>query len=323
MKVVYQGENDRAFKDVISETIQRLAGEDPDIVYLDADLMGCVNMAKWAREHPDRAFNCGIAEANMIGIAAGMSAAGLKPIVHTFGPFASRRCYDQIFLSGGYAGNSVTVIGTDPGVCASFNGGTHMPFEDMALYRAIPGAYVFDVTDAAMLESVLMQCVDLPGVKYIRVGRKSNKKIYADGMDAGIGKGIVVSSKGQDAVLFACGIMVAKAMEAAKLLEKEGILVTVADLFTVKPLDEELVVKYAEQTGAVVTAENHNKIGGLYSAVVEVLGRRRPTPVEYVAVEDEFGEVGPQDYLEKRFGLTAEHLAAKTKEAIRRKRLGK
>lgn len=320
MKVVYNGEKDRAFKDVLGETIQRLLEEDENAVYLDADLMGCINMAKWAQAHPDRAVNCGIAEANMVGIAAGMSAVGMKPIVHTFGPFASRRCYDQIFLSGGYAGNSVTVIGTDPGVCAAFNGGTHMPFEDMALYRAIPGTYVFDITDAAMLESVLAQCKDMEGVKYIRVGRKNNKKMYEDGSKVEIGKGIVVKESGTDAVVFACGIMVAKAMEAAEVLEKEGIKITVVDMFNVKPLDEELVLKYAKLTGAVVTAENHNRIGGLYSAVTEVLAGKQPTPVEYVAVEDEFGEVGPQDYLEERFGLTTEHIVEKVKAAAARKR---
>ena len=121
---------------------------------LDADLMNTIGTAKWAAEYPERAVNCGIAEANMAGVASGLSAAGFKPIMHTFGPFASRRCFDQIFLSGAYAGNSVTVIGTDPGVCATFNGGTHMPFEDMALYRSIPGSMVFDITDTSMLENL-------------------------------------------------------------------------------------------------------------------------------------------------------------------------
>lgn len=319
MKVVYNGEQDRAFKEVLGETIPRLAEEDKDVIYLDADLMSCIGTAKWGAANPDRAINCGIAESNMMGIAAGMSAVGFKPIVHTFGPFASRRCYDQIFLSGGYAGNSVTVIGTDPGVCAAFNGGTHMPFEDMALYRALPGAYVFDITDAAVLESVLEQCKDMEGIKYIRVGRKNNKKMYEDGSKVEIGKGIVVREDGADAVVFACGIMVAKAMEAAETLKAEGINVTVVDMFTVKPLDEELVLKYAKSTGAVVTAENHNKIGGLHSAVAELLSGKCPVPVEYVAVEDVFGEVGPQDYLEERFRLTAEHIVEKVKAAIARK----
>lgn len=320
MKVVYNGEKDRAFKEVLGETIPRLAKEDKDVIYLDADLMSCIGTAKWAVANPDCAINCGIAEANMIGIAAGMSAVGYKPIVHTFGPFASRRCFDQVFLSGGYAGNSVTVIGTDPGVCAAFNGGTHMPFEDMALYRAIPGAHVFDIADAAQLESVLEQCKDMEGVKYIRVGRKNNMKMYEDGSKMEIGKGIVAKEDGTDAVVFACGIMVAKAMKAAEILKAEGIQVTVVDMFTVKPLDEELVEKYARATGAVVTAENHNKIGGLHSAVTELLSAKCPVPVEYVAVEDEFGEVGPQDYLEERFKLTAEHIVEKVKAAIARKK---
>ncbi|MDR1800460.1 MAG: transketolase family protein [Lachnospiraceae bacterium] len=319
MKIIYNGENDRAFKDVLGATIPRLAEADSKVIYLDADLMSCIGTAKWAAANPDRAINCGIAEANMAGIASGLSAVGFKPIMHTFGPFASRRCYDQIFLSGGYAGNSVTVIGTDPGVCAAFNGGTHMPFEDMALYRAIPTAKVFDITDAPMLEDVLAQCINLEGVKYIRVGRKSNKKVYEEGAKFEIGKGIVTDERGTDAVIIACGIMVAKAMEAAKILADKGINVTVIDMFTVKPIDEELVIKYAKACGAVVTAENHNKIGGLTSAVSEVLALALPTVLEYVAIEDEFGEVGPQDYLETRYDLTAEHIVRKVEKAISRK----
>ncbi len=320
MKIVYNGENDGAFKDALGATIANLLKTDKEVVYLDADLMSCIGTVKCMEKYPDRAINCGIAEANMAGIAAGLSIAGLKPIMHTFGPFASRRCYDQIFLSGGYGKNSITVIGTDPGVCASFNGGTHMPFEDMALYRAIPGATIFDITDVAMLEDILRQCKDINGVKYIRVGRKNNKKMYEKGSSFTVGKAITVKEEGRDCTIIACGIMVAKAMEAAEILKKDGIGVTVVDMFTIKPVDEEMVLKVAEQTGAIVTAENHNKIGGLYSAVVEVLANREPVPVEYVAVEDEYGEVGPQDYLEERFGLTAEHIVKKVKKVIERKK---
>jgi len=315
MNIVYDGKKDRPFKEVLGEVIPRLAAEDKDVIYLDADLMSCIGTSKWAQGNPHRAINCGIAEANMAGIAAGLSSAGFKPIMHTFGTFASRRCYDQIFLSGGYAGNSVTVIGTDPGVCAAFNGGTHMPFEDMALYRSLPGAYVFDITDAAMLEDMLAQCKDMAGIKYIRVGRKSNAKVYEDGTRFKPGKGIVVKEYGTAAVVIACGIMVAKAVEAARILADDNINITVIDMFTVKPLDEALVLKYAKMAGAVVTAENHNKIGGLYSAVSEFLGRTYPVPLGYVAVEDEFGEVGPQEYLEERFGLTAERIVEEVRKA--------
>lgn len=318
-KVVYTGEMDpRLCKSVLGETIPALAEKDPDVIYLDADLMSCIGTAKWAKANPDRAVNCGIAEANMVGVACGLASAGFKPIVHTFGPFASRRCYDQAFLSGGYAKNDITIIGTDPGVTATMNGGTHMPFEDVALYRALPGATVIDVTDPAMLISVLSQCVDRPGVKYIRVGRKQYAKVYEDGSTLPIGKAVALR-EGADIAIFACGIMVHEAMQAAEALAAEGIQAAVVDMFTIKPLDEEAVASWAKKCGAVLTAENHNKFGGLWSAVSEVLAGKHPVPAGYVAVEDEFGEVGPQGYLQERFGLTAARIVERAKAVIARK----
>ena len=319
MKIVYDGSMDpRPCKTILGETIPALAAEDPDVIYLDADLMNCIGTAKWAAANPDRAINCGIAEANMIGVAAGLASAGFKPIVHTFGPFASRRCYDQIFLSAGYAKNDITVIGSDPGVTAALNGGTHMPFEDVALYRALPGSTVIDVTDPTRLISVLRQCKDLPGVKYIRVGRKSYARVYEDGSELPIGKAVTLR-EGTDLVIFACGIMVHEALQAAAALEKEGVSAAVVDMFTIKPLDAEAVISWAEKTGAVVVAENHNRYGGLCSAVSEVLAERRPTPAAFVAVEDEFGEVGPQGYLQERFGLTAAHIEEAARSVLKRK----
>ena len=319
MKIVYDGTMDpRQCKAVLGETIPALAAEDENVIYLDADLMNCIGTAKWAAENPDRAINCGIAEANMVGVACGLAASGFKPIVHTFGPFASRRVFDQIFLSAGYAKNDITVIGTDPGVTATLNGGTHMPFEDVALYRTLPTATIIDVTDPAMLINVLRQCKDREGVKYIRVGRKNYARMYEDGSELPIGKAVELRD-GTDAVIFACGIMVHEAMQAAAALEKEGISAAVVDMFTIKPLDVDCVLRWAEKTGAVVTAENHNRVGGLTSAVSEVLAVKRPTPLEYVAVEDCFGEVGPQNYLQERFGLTAEHVAEAVRAVIKRK----
>ena len=319
IKIVYNGELDpRLCKQVLGSTIPALAEADPDVIYLDSDLMNCIGTAKWGAAHPDRAINCGIAEANMIGVACGLAAEGFKPIVHSFGCFSSRRCFDQAFLSAGYAKNDITILGTDPGVTATMNGGTHMPFEDMALYRALPGSTVIDITDPTMLESVLHQCVDLPGVKYVRVGRKSYAKVYEEGSETPIGKAITLR-EGSDAVVFATGIMIHEAMQAAQALEKEGISVAVVDMFTVKPIDVDAVCEWAGKTGAVVTAENHNRYGGLTSAVSEVLGARCPVPIEHVAVEDEFGEVGTQSYLQKRFGLTAEHVAEAVRKVISRK----
>lgn len=318
MEIVYTGEKDkRLFKEALGQTIGRLLAEDEDVLYLDADLMSCIGTAKLPAV-TGRAIDCGIAEANMVGIACGAASVGFKPIVHSFGPFASRRCYDQVFLSGGYAGNPITVIGTDPGITAAFNGGTHMPFEDMALYRAIPGAVVVDATDVPMLVAFLEMAKDMPGVKYIRVGRKNSCQVYADGSRFQVGKGNVLRD-GKDAVVVACGIMVHEAMQAAKRLAAEGIDVAVIDPFTVKPLDEDLIRAYAAKTGVVVTAENHNKIGGLYSAVKECLDGE--AKVGYVAVEDTFGEVGPQDYLRTRFDLTDTHIAQVVRET--RKKAGK
>jgi len=308
----------RLCKAVLGEVIPQLTAQDPNVIYLDADLMSCIGTGKFAKEHGDRAVNCGIAEANMIGVACGLASAGFKPIVHTFGPFASRRCYDQVFLSAGYAKNDITIIGTDPGVTATLNGGTHMPFEDVALYRALPGATVIDVTDPALLRSVLPQCVDRPGVKYIRVGRKQYARVYADGSDLPIGKAVTLR-EGKDVVIFACGIMVHEAMQAANALASEGIEAAVVDMFTIKPLDAEAVEAWAKKTGAVVVAENHNRNGGLYDAVNQVLAERCPTPACCVAVEDEFGEVGPQGYLQERFGLTAAHIVSQVKAVLARK----
>ncbi len=319
MKIVYNGEMDeRLCKNVLGETIPAILESDPDAIYLDADLMSCIGTLKYAQKHPDRAIDCGIAEANMAGVAAGLAMAGYKPIIHSFGIFSSRRCFDQIFLSGGYAKNDITVLGSDPGVTAAMNGGTHMPFEDVALYRVIPGSTVLEPSDPTCLISLLKQCVDRPGIKYLRVGRKNLARVYADGTECPIGKAPVLRD-GADVVIFAAGIMVHEAMQAAASLEKQGISAAVVDCYTIKPLDKETVITMAKKTGAVVVAENANRHGGLYSAVLEVLAENCPVPAANVSVEDEFGEVGTQGYLQQRFGLTAAHIEEQAKAVIARK----
>ena len=306
MKIVYNGEKDtRQFKNVIGETVEALLKEDDKVVWLDADLMGCSG-TKGLYGKDDRVINCGIAEANMAGIAAGLSASGIKPYAHTFGPFASRRCFDQVFLAAGYAGNPITMIGTDPGITAAFNGGTHMPFEDVALYRSLPGATIFDITDVPMLVGALRMAKDLPGVKYIRVPRKDSYQVYAEGTEFTPGKAAVIR-EGKDGVIVAAGIMVHEALQAAEKLAKDGIEMAVIDPITIKPLDTETIRSYAEKTGLVVVAENHNRIGGLTSAVQEAVCGL-PLKFGYVAVEDEFGEVGPQNYLREKFDLTDDHI---------------
>lgn len=320
--IVYNGEMDkRQGKNVTSKVIPELMEKDPKVVYLDADLMSCIGTLNYAKTS-DRAIECGIAEANMIGVAAGLAAEGFKPICHSFGIFSSRRCFDQAFLSAGYAKNDITILGSDAGVSAALNGGTHMPFEDMALYSALPGSTVIDVSDATCLDSVIRQCVDRPGVKYIRFSRKDYAKIYEEGSELPIGKAVTLKD-GSDVVIFACGLMLHEALKAAKTLAEDGIDAAVVDCFTVKPIDREAVAAFAKKCGAVVVAENHNRFGGLYSAVSQVLLEEAPVPAGVVAVEDEFGEVGPQKYLAERFGLTAEHIVTVCKEVIARKKLTK
>lgn len=320
MSIVYNGSMDpRACKTVLPMVLQELASEDPAVVYLDADLSSCIGMHHWIDEHPTRGFNCGVAEANMIGVACGLAASGFKPFCHTFGSFASRRCFDQVFLSAGYAHNDITVIGTDPGVTASMNGGTHMPFEDIALYRTIPTATIIDITDPAMLMSILPQCKERPGVKYIRVSRKQYARVYTDGSELPIGKASVLRD-GSDAAIFACGIMLHEALQAAQQLEKEGISVAVLDFYSIKPLDKAAIEQYARKTGAIVVAENHSKNGGLFDAVGEVLLESCPVPAACVAVEDCYGTVGTQAYLQEYFGLTSQKIISQVHSVLRRKK---
>lgn len=306
MSVVYKGQkDDRLVNKVIPATIDKLMEQDDKVCWLDADLSGCSGV-RGSFSKFDRYINVGIAESNMAGIACGMSSVGMKPYCHSFGPFASRRCYDQVFMSGAYAGNPITMIGTDPGITAAFNGGTHMPFEDTALYRAMPGATICDVADVPSLIAFLGMAKDMDGVKYVRTPRKATYTIYSDDHEFKPGKGNVVR-EGKDCVIIASGIMVHEALQASEKLAKEGIECAVIDPFTIKPLDTDLIKEYAKKCGRVVVAENHNKYGGLCSAVQEaVVGL--PIKFGYVAIEDECGEVGPEDYLRERFDLTDDHI---------------
>ncbi len=318
-KVIYDGSpEDALHKSVFAETVQALSAEDADVIYLDCDLMNSSGTYKFWQDHPERVINCGISEANMMGVAAGLSAVGKKPYTHTFGPFASRRCYDQVFLSIGYAGNSVRIFGSDPGVQAAFNGGTHMPFEDMALMRAVPTSTVLDIADAVQLAAVLRLIKDREGLTYLRSTRKNYKKIYSEDSQFEIGKGNILRD-GKDLTIIATGMMVSEAMAAAELLEAKGISARIVDMFTVKPIDEDLVLRCAEETGAILTTENHNIIGGLGDAVGAVLLANKPVPMIKHGVNDSFGEVGPADYLAKQFGLTPEEIVKQAEALLKRK----
>ncbi len=308
----------REMRSYFSTKLTELARENEDVVFLGADLLGTVSMGNFLKEFPGRGVNVGIAEANMIGIAAGMSVVGKVPFVYSFAPFVTRRVYDQVFLSCAYNKANVKIIGSDPGVTAAFNGGTHMPFEDIALMRAVPEMKIIEATDGPLLDWALEEAANSYGNYYIRILRKGCNKIYEDGSKFTLGKANLLKD-GKDVTIIASGIMVYEAYKAAEMLEKEGINARVLDMFTIKPIDEEAIIAAAKDTGAIVTCENHNVIGGLGSAVSEVLVKNKPCPVEMVGINDVFGEVGPEDYLRKRFNLTPEAIVEATKKVISRK----
>lgn len=317
-KLATSFEQEGMMRDAYCETLMELTEKDDRVVMLDADLMSSMGTTPFLKAFPERTFNVGVQEANMIGVAAGMSATGLIPYAHTFGPFASRRCFDQLFLAVGYSKLNVRVIGSDPGITAAYNGGTHMPFEDMGIIRNIPGATILEPVDSTMLRDLLIQTKDRYGLTYIRLLRKNAIKIYEDGSTFEIGKGVTLK-EGSDVTIIASGIMVKEALDAYELLAKEGISARVVNIFTLKPIDAELIEQCARETGAIVTAENHNVINGLGSAVAEVLVESYPAPLERVGVKDEFGEVGPVDYLRERYNLTADAIVQAAKASIKRK----
>ena len=305
-------------RDAYCDTLMDLAKDDPRIVALDADLVSSSGMKRFFQAFPDRAVQCGIAEANMVGIAAGLSLTGKVPFAHSFGTFASRRVADQIFISAAYAKLNVRIVGSDPGVTAAYNGGTHMPFEDMGMLRTIPDITLLEPTDPVMLADLVRQLTDVWGVYYIRMARKTVKGIYEEGSSFEIGKGNVLRN-GTDVTLIASGILVAEALKAAELLAELGVSARVVDMFTWKPIDTELVAKCSEETGAIVTAENHNVMCGLGSAVAEAAVKTVPCPIEMIGSQDRFGQVGTEAFLRQEYSLTAEAIVEAAKKAIERK----
>ena len=321
VKLIGKHEKDsRACRDGLALTLNEMMAEDKSICYVDCDLMGCINTKMLRKNYPDRAFEAGIAEANGAGVAAGLAATGKKVFYHSFGTFSSRRCYDQIYMSAAYAGLTVHVLASDAGVTAAFNGGTHMPLEDAGMYLSIPETTVLDPADYDQLASITRQLVNVEGVSYTRFVRKGIIQVYGEGSEFEIGKGVVLHESDKDvATIITSGIMVDESLKAYESLQAEGISVRVIDMFTWKPLDEELVIKAAKETGAIVTAENHNVTCGLGSVVANCLAKNCPTIQEFVGVQDLFGEVGPQDYLMDRFGLRAANIVEAVKKAVSRK----
>lgn len=310
--------DEREMRQTLAGALVERAKTDDRIVVIEADLMSCHATKVFKQEFPERFVNVGIAEQNMIGIAAGMSTMGKIPFAYSFGPFATRRCYDQIFISVAYARQNVKIVGTDPGVLAEYNGGTHMPFEDMALMRAIPHMVCFEPVDATMLEKAVDQIVDYQGAVYIRLQRKKAEKVFDDTLNFELGKAIKIKD-GKDVTLIASGIMVARAIEAAELLKEDGISARVVNIHTWKPIDKDAVIKCAKETGAIVTCENHNVCNGLGSAVAEVVCQNSPVPMRLVGVKDEFGQVGKNAYLSEQYHITTQDIVEAAREVVKNK----
>lgn len=305
---------------VYASTLLELAEKDSRIVLLDADLGKSCGTASFRERFPLRAINVGVAEANMVGVAAGLSVTGKIPFAQTFGCFAARRAYDQFFISANYAGLGVKLVGTDPGVTATLNGGTHMPFEDVGLMREIPGLTIVEPSDPVSLQKLLPLLAYQEGCAYLRLHRHKAPVLYTEDEDFQLGRGKLLR-EGTDITLIASGvIMVNEALEAALALAQSGISAAVIDMHTVKPIDVELIVRAAERTGTILTCENHQIAGGLGSAVAEVLAEAHPTRLRRIGVEDAFGEVGDLEYLKTRYGLTAENICRQAKALVEKAR---
>lgn len=318
MYKVYEGEKIKEeieLRKVCVNKLEKVLAEDEKVVYLDADLMGSLGSDK-LKKYGDRVINCGIMEAQEVSAAAGMSRLGMKPFIHTFTAFASRRCLDQIFISSLYQKNPMVVIASDAGISAVHNGGTHMSFEDMGLIRGLTKTVVIEPTDSSVLESVLDEVYnDFTKFYFIRLTRKTVFKIYEKGSKFKIGKANVLK-EGKDVTIIAMGMMVKNAQIAAKMLEKDGISATVIDSFTLKPIDKETIIKYARESKLVVTAENHSITNGLGSAVSEILSENCPTKLVRIGINERFGQVGTLDFLEAEYELRAEDIYEKIKKSL-------
>jgi transketolase len=299
------------------DTLVELAATNKNIVVLEADLMSCTNTVVFKKAYPDRFINCGIAEANMIGIAAGLSTLGKIPFAASFGCFASRRVFDQFFLSANYAKLNVKLTGTDPGVTAAFNGGTHMPFEDLALMRVVPGLTVLEPSDPASCAALIKQMASDYGCHYLRIPRKPVPYLYDENEKFQIGKAKILK-EGKDLCFVTLGaLMTGNALKACDILAAEGISAGVLDILTLKPIDRDAVLLQAGKVKALISAENAQVRGGLGSAVAEILAENNCCcKFARIGIQDEFGEVGTQDYLAQRFGLDTASLAAKAKTLL-------
>lgn len=305
-----------ATRESFGKAIAELADQYPDVVVLDADLAAATKTGIFKKAHPERFIDCGIAECNMIGIAAGLAACGKIPFAASFAMFSAGRAFEQVRNSVGYPHLNVKIVGSHAGISVGEDGATHQCCEDIGLMRTIPGMVILNPADHYEMLAAVKAAIEYQGPVYLRLGRLAVESVNNnDDYKFEIGKGITLRD-GSDITVIATGLLVGEAVKAADVLKAEGISVRVIDMHTIKPLDKELVLKAAKETGKIITAEEHNVIGGLGDAVASVLAEELPTPLVKIGVNDEFGYSGPATELLKEFGLCASHIQEVVKKTL-------
>ena len=311
------GSSGDSLREAFGKALSALANEFPKLVVLDADIAGGTGAHHFRASHPERFLQFGIAEQNMMAAAGGLAAVGLMPVVTTFAVFCLR-AVEQARLSLAYAKRNAKIVASHPGLDVGPDGGSAQALEDLAAFRAIPGMTVISPADPLEMAQATRAILEFEGPVYMRTGRSPAKRLFGEDHRFEIGKGEIIRN-GKDVTLVACGVEVARALEAAEMLGAEKISARVVNMATIKPIDAKLLARCARETGAVVTAEDHNIHGGLGGAVAEALAASHPCAIEFVGVKDEFGASGEPEELAAHFGLTAPFIAAAAKRAIARK----
>lgn len=304
-----------ATRDAYGKALVELGHKNDKVLVLDADLAAATKTGMFKKEFPDRFIDCGIAEGNMIGVAAGLSTAGYTVFASSFAMFAAGRAFEQVRNSIGYPHLNVKIGATHAGISVGEDGASHQCCEDIALMRSIPGMTIINPADDVEARLAVLAAAEMNGPVYMRFGRLAVPRVFDETYDFKIGKGTYLK-KGTDVTIVATGLLVERAIQAVEVLESEGISASLINMATIKPIDRDILLDAARTTGCIVTAEEHNVIGGLGSAVAEALSETYPVPVLRVGVEDEFGRSGPALELLERFGLNKENIVAKAKAAI-------
>ena len=305
----------QATRQAYGDALVELGANNKDLVVMDADLSKSTMTVGFSKAFPDRFFNMGIAEQNMYGVAAGLAASGKTVVASTFAMFATGRAFEIIRNSIGYPHLNVKICATHAGVTVGEDGASHQAIEDIALMRSIPGMTVLNPSDGVSAKKAVEAAVAMDGPVYVRLGRAAVPFVYDEDMDFEIGKGLTVK-EGSDVTIIATGIMVNEAIQAAEKLDAEGISARIIDIHTIKPIDEEIIIKAAKETKGIVTAEEHSVIGGLGSAVAEVTAKNAPAKIKMIGIQDRFGQSGKPNQLMEEYNLTADDIVKACKEIL-------